>query len=895
MSDDRVRFTCPRCGKRYKTPRERLEAAGGQLGVLCSACAARMRVRLVEGGAETDLLADVALAGEAHGEHAEAEEAASPEGGPHGGAPGSPIAGVHIGRYQLESVVGRGGMGTVYKAFDPSTNRSVALKVLPVDAPPEDAARFEREVQVQGNIHHPHLMPIFDSGTSAGFRWYTMELVRQPLNLRDLLVLVQSGEAQRSPHLRPASTLAGLVRHILLPLCRAIYHANAREGVLHRDLSPFNVLIDAIGLRPYVIDFGVCTLIERKNPRLANLPAETSPVIEGQRKVTGTLAFMPPEQLRGQADRRGDVWALGALLHASVTGEPPLQPVHKQLVSKAERIDGVKLLIEHAEREGNATELAEYREKLRALEEGRERTVTDLHKDILHGNYQPRPPWLDPSLDAVIAKAMQVDPEKRYRTAKALADDLETWLAGGAVMAVAEGQNPLQRVAYRARLGLRRHKALVGLAVVGLLAGGAYTLWNRAPTERPLAERKAEAEKRYRDAMASRRIPGPRPDDVLLRRWIALDPEDDAPWKAYQQVLGERQRDQRDTRILAAKRALATGLESKLPAAIAAAGAQLEEAAGEMEDGPQKQELLNLARGYEPVSFRTGSSVPTVRQIDPRGHVEPPNPGMPRALPAGRWVLVLEHGGRQAWAPFEVLRGVPTPEVTVATDPAQLPEGTVYVAGGRVKGPLGETQVPALLWERTEVTVERYGAWLATLPAEEQAQRVPRVAGALVEAPRPLWDRKEGKFIPPKSLAALVPVEGISLYDARAFAAAQGRRLPTAQEWAWGATGPFAAPTPVGSLDALFALPLVVGPGAQRASAVGGSSDDVGPFGLLDMAGNVAEWTSTLTTLEGTNGWLVMGSGYGLPPERAIVTRAVAEPGWKPLQGVGFRCVLPVP
>jgi formylglycine-generating enzyme required for sulfatase activity len=253
-------------------------------------------------------------------------------------------------------------------------------------------------------------------------------------------------------------------------------------------------------------------------------------------------------------------------------------------------------------------------------------------------------------------------------------------------------------------------------------------------------------------------------------------------------------------------------------------------------------------------------------------------------------VSVIE--GNEAFVPFEVER---SKDPLRLDRPPSAPDGTVLVPTGRVKGPLGESQVPALLWERTEVTVERYGAWLATLPADEQAQRVPRVAGALGEAPRPVWDKREGRFIPPKSLAALAPVEGISLYDARAFAAAQGRRLPTAQEWAWAATGPFAAPTPVGSLDAVFSLPLVVGAGAQRAVAVGGSEDDVGPFGLKDMAGNVAEWTATLTTYEGTNGWLVMGSGYGLPPERAIVTRAVPEPGWKPLQGVGFRCVLPAP
>jgi serine/threonine protein kinase len=898
--EERVRFSCPRCGKRYKTPRTRFEPGGGRLGVLCSGCQSRLRVLLEESGARAELLEDAVGPGDVHHHDIEEDVAEAGEvshGHAHAhahahGHPHLPSPGEKVGRYQIESLAGRGGMGAVYKAFDPTGNRSVALKVLPRSAAPEAAARFQREIEVQGNIHHPNLMPIFDSGESDGFRWYTMELLREPLSLRDLTLLAHSGESARSPRLKAVASLEGLIRHVLIPVARAIHHANLKEGVLHRDLTPYNVLVDAMGLRPYVIDFGVCTLLERKNPALLNVPLETSPVIDGQRTVTGTLVFMPPEQLRGQSDRRGDVWALGALLHAAVTGEAPLAPAAKAVVGKAARLEGLKLLIEQAHREGNAEEEAGFRESLLALQEGRDRTPADLHKDILRGTYEPRPPWIHPALDAVIAKAMAVDPDDRYRNAKELADDLEAWLDGDAVEALAEKQNGVGRVLYRARLGFQRHRGWITVVAAVALVGGAIAFWPKGESGPPVPERQAAAEKAYRAAMDPLRLSSRDADPAgpLLGKWIAVDPEDPKPWQAYKEVVARREAEKVARQKGTLLDALAEAEKLGDPAGIESATAALAAYARLVDD----KDLLVRARGFKTVAFFGRSGQVSVRRVEADGHVGPSQP-FTGTLEPGRWVAVSSAQGRDVFVPVDVLRSGDRLTVEVPVEPTGAPEGTVFVSGGRVKGPLGESQVPALFWERTEVTVERYGAWLATLPAEEQAQRVPRVAGAFGEAPRPLWEKRDGKFVPPKNLAGLAPVDGISLYDARAFASAQGRRLPTAQEWAWAATGPFAAPTAVGSLDALFRLPLGVGPDVRTPSDVDAFPEDVSPFGLRGMAGNVAEWTGSLATLGGTSGWLVMGSGYGLPPERAIVTRAVPEPGWKPLPGVGFRCVLSVP
>lgn len=879
MTPESVRFVCPRCDKPYRAPRQQVEASGGRLGIRCSSCGQPMRVRWTGAGAEVEPLP---------------EGSAPPVVGEEPHAPDAlPAVGERVGRYELQGLVGRGGMGSVYRAFDPATNRVVALKLLSPGAPEEAAVRFQREIEVQGNVHHPNLMPIFDSGAAGPLRFYTMELLREPFELSQLILLARSGDAARTSRLKPLATLAGLVRHVMVPVCEAIHHANVREGVLHRDLTPSNVLVDAVGLRPYVIDFGVCALLERRNARLAHLKAPTTSAEGGVRRVTGTLTYMPPEQLRGEVHHHGDVWALGALLHAIVTGEPPLAPAVKAVVPRSDRLEGLRLLMEQAEREGDLGEVEQYRTKALELKEGRERTLADLHRDILDGRYQPRPPLLDAALDAIIAKAMAPEPGQRYRNARALRDDLEAWLGGRAVEALVERHSGVGRSAYRARLLLRRHRGWIAAGTLVALGAAAWLLWPQRDGGPGLPERKRAAAARWTEQNRSLE-PLQGPARRALAGWIALDPEDPAPWEALEarraQVAAAQEALERSQRRSALEEAERSGDAAR----VSAAAARLSEVAERAQDA----ELLALAQGLRRLEIAGGApgGVLSVRAVEADGSIGPAR-AAPRALAPGRWIVVSAAGGREGWTPVEVARSKEPLRVGPLPEVAALPEGCVFVPAGRVRGPQGESQVPALVWERTEVSIGRYAAWLATLPMEEQERRVPRQAGPLGEAPRPLWTRREVGFAPPQGTNLLHPVDAISLYDARAFALAQGRRLPSAQEWAWAAAGPFAWPTPVGEVGRLFSPDdgLALGSGVRAPHAVGTEASDVSPFGLRDLAGNVAEWTETLATFEGTSGWLVMGSGYGLPPERALLKRAAPEPGWRPLSGVGFRLVFPLP
>src|SRR5246500_3704632 len=268
-----------------------------------------------------------------------------------------------FGRYEIVAELGRGAMGVVYQARDPQIDRMVAVKTIslwgqePEEEPEEEKEfrlRFMNEAQAAGRLHHPGIVSVFDVGEN-------------PENQDPYIVL----------EFVPGETLnRSLARERKLPLAKALKLAEAladalgyahAQGVVHRDIKPANILITEDG-HAKIADFGIAKL---------NLAHFTVPG-----RVVGTPAYMAPEQLVGEGvDGRSDLFSLGVILYAMVTGHSPFQGNSATTVC-----------FKVANREPIAA------------------SALDM--------------TLPPQLDAVISRAMAKDPKERYQRGSDLADDL---------------------------------------------------------------------------------------------------------------------------------------------------------------------------------------------------------------------------------------------------------------------------------------------------------------------------------------------------------------------------------------------------------------------------------------------------------------------------------------
>jgi len=201
-----------------------------------------------------------------------------------------------IGRYEIKSELGRGGMATVYKAHDPSFDREVAVKVLPREFlhDPQFRVRFEREIKTIAQLEHPAIVPVYDVGEDDGQPYFVMRNMTGG-SLSDWL---------KQGAFSPQDTA-----RIVERLAKALAYAH-KKGIVHRDLKPGNVLFDSNG-DPFLSDFGVAKL------------AESAQGVTGS-GVIGTPAYMSPEQAQsGQIDSRSDIYALGAIVYELLTGQQP--------------------------------------------------------------------------------------------------------------------------------------------------------------------------------------------------------------------------------------------------------------------------------------------------------------------------------------------------------------------------------------------------------------------------------------------------------------------------------------------------------------------------------------------------------------------------------------------
>jgi len=213
-------------------------------------------------------------------------------------------------KYRIDHLLGRGGMGAVYRARDVRLDRLVAVKVVRPELLEDNDARrrFRREAQIVARLQHPGIVSIYDFGTLAtGGAYLVMELVRGE-DLRRVL--------HREGRMDPARVV-----RILTAVCGAIEAAH-HAGVLHRDLKPENILLPGGDVEAKVLDFGVAKLVAERDATATAPEPQATITVAGT--IVGTPAYMAPEQLRaGALDARTDVFALGVIAYEMLTGDLP--------------------------------------------------------------------------------------------------------------------------------------------------------------------------------------------------------------------------------------------------------------------------------------------------------------------------------------------------------------------------------------------------------------------------------------------------------------------------------------------------------------------------------------------------------------------------------------------
>ena len=336
-----------------------------------------------------------------------------------------------IGPFRILGLLGEGGMGRVYRALERSPPREVALKVagLPTRAALE---RFEREIELLAQLEHPGIARLYATGVdaSSGLPWLSMELVPGE-DLGRWAARVQPDREE--------------ILHVLLSICAAVQYAHGR-GVLHRDLKPSNVFVTPDG-STRVLDFGIARLLQRTGG--------LDPTLTVAGQILGTLPYMAPEQLAGEAvDARGDVYALGVIAYELLGGQLPYPRL--RTASAFEALDIV--------RAGDPPPLASLSRRAQG------------------------------DLGEVVMKAIAPERERRYGSVDALAADLRAVMESRPVSARAPTPG------YLIGRFVKRHRALsaaVASIALVLLAATGISLrfaWSEASARADAESRAAEAQ-----------------------------------------------------------------------------------------------------------------------------------------------------------------------------------------------------------------------------------------------------------------------------------------------------------------------------------------------------------------------------------------------------------------
>ena len=346
-------------------------------------------------------------------------------------------AGARLGPYEIQSAIGAGGMGEVYKARDTRLDRTVAVKVLPAHIAADLALkqRFEREAKTLAALSHPHICSVFDVGNHEGIDFLVMEYLEgDTLATR----LAQDGGPE-GPPLRVEEALA-----IATQIANALDKAH-RAGIVHRDLKPANIMLTKSGAK--LLDFGLAKVTPAAVAAsgLSMAPTGVTPMTM-QGTILGTLQYMAPEQIEGEeADARTDIFAFGAVVYEILTGKKAFEGK-----TQASLIGAI---------------------------------LKDAPRSI--SSLQPLTP---PGLDRIVQTCLAKDPDERWQTARDLLRELQ-WVIGAPLVDANATKTAGTSVA-AGGFGLRgRALPWVVSSVLGVAAALVLVLWapwSKAPPSPPV-------------------------------------------------------------------------------------------------------------------------------------------------------------------------------------------------------------------------------------------------------------------------------------------------------------------------------------------------------------------------------------------------------------------------
>jgi TolB-like protein/Tfp pilus assembly protein PilF len=320
-----------------------------------------------------------------------------------------------FGDYELLEQIGRGGQGVVFRARQKSLNRIVALKVIGLGQWATEAhlKRFRLEAEAAARLEHPGIVPIHEVGERDGSCYFSMKFV-------------EGGQLDEVIRRTPMSIRQAA--ELIANVARTVHYAH-EHGILHRDIKPGNILLDAKG-EPHLTDFGLARLVESES------------TVTRTMEVLGTPSYMAPEQAVGNnaaVSSVTDVYGLGAVLYQLLTGQPPF--------AGGTTYETIKLLLDTEPR-------------------------------------QPRllNPKIDRDLSTICLKCLEKGPKRRYSSPLALAEDLERWLKHEPIRARHTG------IFARGRKWLRRNptSALLAASLIALAAAAGWIVWKSELIRQPL-------------------------------------------------------------------------------------------------------------------------------------------------------------------------------------------------------------------------------------------------------------------------------------------------------------------------------------------------------------------------------------------------------------------------